>query len=91
MAKTALILGGGGALGISWETGVMAGLQEAGVDVTGAEDDSVLRFVYNSPGIFSRANVVANEAGGRLSNLSSGEPHASRPPDLRRTRRVFGV
>lgn len=37
MAKTALILGGGGALGISWLTGVLAGLQRAGVDVTGAD------------------------------------------------------
>jgi NTE family protein len=37
MAKTALVLGGGGALGISWETGVLAGLQRSGVDVTGAD------------------------------------------------------
>jgi NTE family protein len=37
MAKTALVLGGGGVLGISWETGVLAGLQRAGMDVTGAD------------------------------------------------------
>jgi NTE family protein len=37
MAKTALILGGGGVLGVSWETGLLAGLQQAGVDVTGAD------------------------------------------------------
>jgi NTE family protein len=37
MTKNALILGGGGALGVSWETGVLAGLQEAGVDVSGAD------------------------------------------------------
>jgi NTE family protein len=37
MAKNALILGGGGALGVSWATGVLAGLQQAGVDVTGAD------------------------------------------------------
>lgn len=37
MAKTALILGGGGMLGVSWETGILAGLQEAGVDVTDAD------------------------------------------------------
>ncbi len=37
MTKNALILGGGGALGVSWETGVLAGLQQAGVDVTGAD------------------------------------------------------
>jgi len=37
MGKTALILGGGRVLGISWETGLLAGLQQAGVDVTGAD------------------------------------------------------
>ncbi len=37
MGKTALVLGGGGALGISWETGVLAGLQRSGVDVSGAD------------------------------------------------------
>ncbi|HVP05679.1 MAG TPA: patatin-like phospholipase family protein [Dehalococcoidia bacterium] len=37
MTRTALVLGGGGALGISWETGVLAGLQRSGVDVTGAD------------------------------------------------------
>ena len=37
MATTALILGGGGALGVSWETGLLAGLQQQGVDVTGAD------------------------------------------------------
>ena len=37
MAKTALILGGGGVLGVSWETGLLAGLQQARVDVTGAD------------------------------------------------------
>lgn len=37
MTRTALVLGGGGALGIAWETGVLAGLQRAGVDVTAAD------------------------------------------------------
>ncbi len=37
MTRTALILGGGGALGVSWATGVLAGLQEAGQDVTDAD------------------------------------------------------
>lgn len=34
---SALVLGGGGVAGISWTTGVLAGLAEAGVDVTGAD------------------------------------------------------
>lgn len=33
----ALVLGGGGLAGIAWETGVLAGLAAAGVDVTGAD------------------------------------------------------
>lgn len=30
----ALVLGGGGAVGIGWETGVLAGLRDGGADVT---------------------------------------------------------
>jgi NTE family protein len=33
----ALVLGGGGITGIAWEIGLLAGLAEAGVDLTGAE------------------------------------------------------
>jgi len=35
--KTALVLGGGGITGIAWETGLLAGLAEAGIDLTQAE------------------------------------------------------
>jgi NTE family protein len=35
--RHALVLGGGGIAGIAWHTGVLAGLAEAGVDVTGAD------------------------------------------------------
>ncbi|MBI2723991.1 MAG: patatin-like phospholipase family protein, partial [Chloroflexi bacterium] len=31
--KRALVLGGGGAVGIAWETGVVAGLLDEGIDV----------------------------------------------------------
>ena len=34
--RTALVLGGGGITGIAWEIGVLAGLAEAGTDLTGA-------------------------------------------------------
>jgi NTE family protein len=33
----ALILGGGGAVGVGWQTGLLIGLREAGVDLAGAE------------------------------------------------------
>jgi len=34
---SALVLGGGGVAGIAWMTGVLAGLADAGQDVTGAD------------------------------------------------------
>jgi NTE family protein len=35
--STALVLGGGGVTGIAWEIGVLAGLQRAGTDLSGAD------------------------------------------------------
>jgi NTE family protein len=37
MTGTALVLGGGGITGIAWELGILKGLADAGVDVTGAD------------------------------------------------------
>ena len=37
MTRNALVLGGGGALGIAWEVGVLSGLLEEGIDTTGAQ------------------------------------------------------
>lgn len=37
MTKRALVLGGGGTVGIAWETGILNGLRNAGVDVTNAD------------------------------------------------------
>ena len=37
MTRTALVLGGGGITGIAWELGILKGLADAGVDVTGAD------------------------------------------------------
>src|SRR4051812_48604415 len=35
--RRALVLGGGGVTGIAWEIGLLAGLADAGVDLTGAD------------------------------------------------------
>jgi NTE family protein len=35
--RSALVLGGGGITGIAWEVGVLAGLADAGIDLTGAD------------------------------------------------------
>ncbi|MET8753963.1 patatin-like phospholipase family protein [Streptomyces sp. NPDC004667] len=37
MADTALVLGGGGAVGLAWTVGMLAGLAEAGLDLSGAD------------------------------------------------------
>jgi NTE family protein len=37
MTRTALVLGGGGVTGIAWELGILKGLADAGVDLTGAD------------------------------------------------------
>ncbi len=37
MAGRALVLGGGGVTGVAWELGVIAGLVEKGIDLTGAD------------------------------------------------------
>ena len=35
--KTGLVLGGGGVTGIAWEIGLLKGLRDGGVDVSGAD------------------------------------------------------
>ncbi len=37
MGRRALVLGGGGVTGIAWETGLIAGLAELGIDLAGAD------------------------------------------------------
>jgi len=52
----ALVFGGGGSVGVSWQTGLLTGLREAGVDLAGA--DAVV-------GTSAGALVGALLAGGR--------------------------
>ena len=67
---SALVLGGGGITGIAWELGILHGLAEAGVDVSGA--DTVVGT--------SAGSVVGAQLG---SGLSLADLHASQlaPPD----------
>ncbi|MCA9492943.1 MAG: hypothetical protein KC621_23595, partial [Myxococcales bacterium] len=57
---TALVLGGGGALGNAWLIGVLAGLADGGLDVTDAD-----RLVGTSAG----ATAVAQICGASLTDL----------------------
>ncbi|MFD4639970.1 patatin-like phospholipase family protein [Lentzea sp. NPDC058436] len=68
--QRALVLGGGGVTGIAWETGILHGLAEQGVDLSDAD-----LFVGTSAG-----SVVATElaGGARLADLYAGQ---LLPPD----------
>lgn len=54
MTKCALVLGGGGPVGIAWETGVLLGLAEAGVDLGKCAD----HVIGTSAGAFVGARIA---------------------------------
>ncbi|MGI6874943.1 patatin-like phospholipase family protein [Amycolatopsis sp. 3B14] len=53
----ALVLGGGGVAGIAWQTGLLHGLSESGVDVLGAD-----RFIGTSAGSTVAAQITSGRA-----------------------------
>src|SRR5687767_6612029 len=59
MSARTLVLGGGGITGIAWETGLLFGLAEAGVDLTTAD-----RVVGTSAGSIVGAQITAGIAQG---------------------------
>lgn len=65
MKRRALVLGGGGVVGVAWESGFLAGLAEAGLDLAGAD-----LVVGTSAGSIVASRLVAGQ------DLS--QPHA--PP-----------
>src|SRR5215216_6217880 len=89
MARRALVLGGGGVVGIAWEAGVLKGLREGGVD-PGAADLVV--------GTSAGSVVGAQLRGGRsLDDLyaeqlipSDGAAEQTIGRDVARLRSIFG-
>lgn len=84
----ALVLGGGGAVGIAWETGLVAGLERAGV-LLGEAD----RIVGTSAGSVVGAQIALGRSGEKMlaSQLAPAQPAAARgdaappaPPDMTR-------
>jgi NTE family protein len=73
MTSRALVLGGGGPVGIAWESGVVAGLAQGGVDLGKAD------FILGtSAGSFVGARLALGEAAATLADPVLAE--AARPP-----------
>jgi NTE family protein len=83
MTTRALVLGGGGPLGIAWEAGLLAGLAERGLDLSPA--DSI---VGTSAGSFVGARLALGESPAEIA-----EPFLTDapPPHARRYRRPSGA
>ena len=82
--KVALVLGGGGAAGNAWEIGIIAGLAEAGIDLTEAAD----LVVGTSSGATAAAHVRSSIPPAELLASVLSEPvqpvgqNRERPPSL---------
>jgi NTE family protein len=75
----ALVLGGGGVTGIAWETGLLGGLQRAGIDLTSAD-----LIVGTSAGSVVGAQVATGVSLEELylRQVTLGQAPHERPPDL---------
>ncbi|HEU0132148.1 MAG TPA: patatin-like phospholipase family protein [Mycobacteriales bacterium] len=87
----ALVLGGGGATGNAWLLGVVAGLREAGVDVTGAD-----LLVGTSAGATAAAQLAGADPADLLAAVLDAPPVPPRPArpvtdHLERTGRVIAA
>jgi NTE family protein len=67
----ALVLGGGGVTGIAWETGLLAGLAEAGIDLTSADV-----VVGTSAGSVVGAQILSGVSVNDLYEAQLAEPRA---------------
>jgi len=85
MGNRALVLGGGGPVGIAWESGLIAGLAEAGIDLSAADF-----FVGTSAGSVVGAQLAMGRSPAAMADsfVGKGELPASpseslaAPPDL---------
>jgi NTE family protein len=82
MAKCALVLGGGGPVGIAWETGVLLGLAESGIDLASRVD----HIIGTSAGAFVGARIALGHA-----PLVMAEPYRAKTPAVDANTRVAGA
>ena len=74
MAGRALVLGGGGPVGIAWEAGLLAGLAEAGVDLALAD-----YILGTSAGSFVGSQLAMGKAAGDIARAILAEADRPRP------------
>jgi len=75
--RRGLVLGGGGVTGIAWETGLLLGLQEAGVDLTSAD-----LVVGTSAGSVVGAQVTTGCSLAELYERQLEPPHPGQPATI---------
>jgi NTE family protein len=71
----ALVLGGGGPVGIAWEAGLIAGLAEHGVDLAAAD-----HIVGTSAGSFVGSQLAMGKPAGEMAAAILAEADRPRPP-----------
>ncbi len=76
MRSRALVLGGGGPVGIAWESGLIAGLAEAGIDLSGADF-----IVGTSAGSVVGAQIALGRTPAALVEPFTGKGEMASPPD----------
>jgi NTE family protein len=85
--STALVLGGGGVAGIAWETGLLAGLADEGIDLTGAD-----RLVGTSAGAAVAAQITSGLTLDALVERQVGPSHEIEADlDVGRLTAMFGA
>jgi NTE family protein len=86
MKRRALVLGGGGVIGVAWESGFIAGLVEAGLDVADAD-----LIVGTSAGSIVGSRVAAGQDLSRPhAPADASLPLPEEGPDLESLRKIFG-
>jgi len=84
--ERALVLGGGGSAGNAWEIGVMAGLSDAGLDVTGAD-----LIIGTSAGSTAAAQITSTAPAELLAAILAAAPQQRTDPvSSRRGRGLTG-
>jgi NTE family protein len=95
MASRALVLGGGGPVGIAWESGLLAGLAQAGVDLGAAEftvGTSAGSFVGARLAMGAETAALAEPIlGDAASPVQSTDRGGRAPPDMSKMMRLMSA